>query len=236
MAIVHFGPSVIGIRGTIGGITFSANKTAPYCKQWARPPSSSTPKQTLTRSTLADNATLWAALDQGVKDNWDSFAAAPNELDYDPWSFQRFLTGFQWFARAQQRRSSLSLANPGPVPSGTAATSITSLRIDLQSTFDGVSVVQYDDNQFAPGEAIILFLSITPGTGARDSFRNWKLVLAQVNPPNGGVSIHAAWRAAFGAIPAGWKAFALAYKQADPGNRSTAAATDTIVYDPGPPA
>jgi hypothetical protein len=229
MAVIQFGPTVTGIRGTIGGVTFSANRTANYAKQWSRPPYSKSLKQLTTRGSLASNASMWAALDAGDKTDWNTFADTPNELDYDAWGAQRFLSGFQWFARAQQRRSTLSLANPGPVPSGAAATAITGLTIALQTGVGGTSTVTYDDDQFPADSALILYLTFKPGQGAADAWRNWKLILATQDPPNGGVSIHSGWYDAFGDIPANWKAYALGYKQHVEGNRSTGASATALV-------
>jgi hypothetical protein len=230
MAIVQFGATVSGIRGTIGGVTFSANRTANYAKQYSRPPLSRTQKQILTRAALVDNSILWAGLTQQERDDWDTFAYPnDNEHDFDPWGVRRYLTGFQWFCRAQQRRSSLALTNPGPVPSGPAATAITGLLLDIKTYSAGGSWLTYDDNQFAAGEAIILYLAFIPGGEQRDAFRNWKLIFAQQDPINGGYDIHTQYTAAFGSLSTGWKCYGLAFKQAEAGNRSVAAtATDVV--------
>lgn len=230
MAIVQYGATVSGLRGTIGGVTFSANGTSAYAKQYSRPPLSRTTKQILTRAALVDNSILWAGLTQNDRDDWDTFAYPnDNEHDFDPWGVRRYLTGFQWFCRAQQRRSSLALTNPGAVPSGAAATAVTGLSIDIKAYSTGGSWVTYDDAQFSAGEALILYLTFNAGGAQRDAFRNWKLVFAVQDPVDGGYDIHSQYTAAFGALSAGWNAYALAYKQAEAGNRSlVATATDVV--------
>jgi len=228
MAIVKFGPTVIGIRGTIGGVTFSANSTAAYAKQWSRPPASRTSKQVETRNSMVENAQMWTDLSDAEKLEWNVYAGKPAETDFDPWGFQRFLSGFQWFCRAQQRRSTLDLVNPGDSCEAPAPAPITGLVITVE-TGTGDSWVTWDDDIFDVDDAIIMYLAFSPNTGAADAFRNWKMILALQNPPNGGVSFHALYQAAFGNIPAGFKCFCLAYKQHPAGDRSTLASTNAMV-------
>lgn len=228
MATVKFGPTVIGIRGTIGGVTFSANSTSTYAKQWSRPPTSRTSKQIQTRNSLVEISLMWTDLAAATKTDWNNYAAAPGEEDYDPWGVQRFLSGFQWFCRAQQRRATLAMVNPGDFPTLPAPVAITGLVITVQ-TGAGDSWVTWDDDIFDAGDSIIMYLSFSANTGAADSFRNWKLILAMEDPPNGGVSFHALYQAAFGNIPAGWKCFAMAFKQHPKGDRSPMVTTNALV-------
>jgi len=229
MAIIQYGPTVTGIRGTIGGITFSQNRTANYAKAWSRGPYGRSVTQNLTRSRMISNSLLWAELTQTARDDWNLFADNPNELDYDPWSAQRFLSGFQWFCRAQQRRSSLNLPNPGDVPSGAAETTVAGFAVYIEGNPAGASNVSYDASQFTSDEAIIVYLTFAAGTGAADAFRNWKLVYALKDPGDGPLDIHAAYQAIFGSPTTGWKAFAIAYKQALAGNRSIGTTANCIV-------
>jgi len=230
MAIVQFGATVSGIRGTIGGVTFSANRTANYAKQYSRPPVSRTIKQISTRAALVDNSILWAGLTPQDRLDWETFAYPnDNEHDFDPWSVRRYLTGFQWFCRAQQRRSSLALTNPGSVPSGPAATAITGLALDIHNYGAGGSWVSYDDAQFASGEALILYLAFNAGGEQKDAFRNWKLIFAVQDPVDGGYDIHTQYTDAFGSLSAGWNAYGMAFKQAEAGNRSIAVTQKVVV-------
>lgn len=229
MAVVLFGPTVVGIRGSIGGVTFSENATSTYAKSWARPRRSARPDQSVERGLLVDASILWQALDPADKADWNWFAGHPNELDYDPWSNQRFLSGFQWFMRAQRRRQSVSLPLPGPVPSGAAEVAVTGLTVSAISGTPPTAGCTYDDDQFLAGQALILYMALSPRPGQADAFVGWKLLHAEIAPPNGGIDISAEFEAAFGSVQGGWRAYAMAFKQADAGNRSVIAQADCLV-------
>jgi hypothetical protein len=47
MAIVSFGAPITGMRGSIGGITYSGNKSGAYAKIWAKSANVRTPKQSV---------------------------------------------------------------------------------------------------------------------------------------------------------------------------------------------
>lgn len=229
MAVIQYGPTVVGIRGSIGGITFSANATSNYAKAWSRPRRSARPDQSAERGLMVDASVLWQALDPSDKTDWNNFAGAPNELDYDPWSVQRFLSGFQWFMRAQRRRQRLPLSIPGPVPSGPAETAITGLVFSCIAGSPPTAAVNYDDDQFLAAQALILYVSVSPRPGQADSFVGWKLLHAEVSPPNGGIDVSTAFDSAFGSVPGGWRCYAMAFKQADPGNRSVIAQSSALI-------
>lgn len=229
MAVVRFGGVISGIRGTIGGVTFSANGTACYAKSWARPPAMNSEKQRLCRARLVLGAVAWAALDQGDKDAWDAFAADPNEMDYDFQGDQRFITGFQWFTRCASRRIGVGLEVSATPPSGVAATAVTGFGLTIYGGGAGGSVVSWDGSQFIEDDSAVVVMSFSPRTGGADSWVNWKQVLAKYDPGDTGESVDAEYRAAFGDLSVGWKCWARIYKQAFAGNRSVAASASTIL-------
>ena len=75
MAIALIGAPLAGVRGTLGGITFSANKGGPYIKLWAKPPNPRTSRQTIERGFLGRMPELWRALTGVQQTAWDTFAA-----------------------------------------------------------------------------------------------------------------------------------------------------------------
>jgi hypothetical protein len=229
MAQVQFGATVTGIRGTINGLTFSANSTSNYVKSWARPPLSRSAALSLSRSRLTTAANQWQALSAGERTAWDAFAAAPNEPDYDAWGNQRWITGFQWFVRATARRALAGLdydVTP-PTGAGLAAPSGFALYADAPGT--GSAAVSWDSGEFAAGTVAILYLAPTPSQAAIDVWRGWKLTLALQDPGDTGEDLTALLEPIFGSIPASWWFFGRLFLQAELGNRSAAAVTSVQI-------
>jgi hypothetical protein len=104
MAIIKMITPVDEIRGTIGGVTFSANKAGPYVKRWAKPIDARRPKQVFQRSLLSYLLMYWRVnLDQAQRDAWDVCAADPPEEDKNSLGVVYYLTGLEWFLRCNIR-------------------------------------------------------------------------------------------------------------------------------------
>ncbi len=229
MAVVQFGGTVVGLRGTIGGITFSENGSAAYAKAWARPPAMNAAKQTLQRIRMVDASTGWQALNAGEKTDWNNFAAAPNEIDYDGFGAQRFLSGFQWYCRCVTRRASVGLAASNTPPSGAAATAVTGFSVTMVGSGGGGSTADWDGSQWAVDDSCVIVMAFSPRVGGSDCWVNWKQILAKYQPGDTQESVDSEYRAAFGDLPSGWRCWARIYKQALAGNRSVAASSTVLL-------
>lgn len=104
MAILKFGTIVVAARGTIGGLTISANKAGPYGKPWASPPRQNTPKQSTARARFASLKFQWQALTPSERTDWDDFAALPGQELTNPLGDAYYLSGWQWFTKINQWR------------------------------------------------------------------------------------------------------------------------------------
>lgn len=62
MAIVSFGPLVDGVRGSVGGVTFSNAGSGATVRSRPRPPRPKTPDQVARQSDMAQASALWTAL------------------------------------------------------------------------------------------------------------------------------------------------------------------------------
>jgi len=229
MALVQFGTTVTGIRGTVGGLTFSFGTGGAYCRRWSRPGRKTTVMQSERRGVLSLMGGYWNQIDQADRDDWDTFAAAPNELDYDAWSVQRYLSGFQWFSRATLRRISVGAYSVGAVPSGAAATVPANAALSLCVFGTGNSEVTWDSGSFGATDSAVLHLSMGRGVGVREMQRGFLKVLALYNPGDTGEDISDEVLAAFGDIAVGQRGTAYLWKQADEGNRSVVTVLNTIV-------
>jgi hypothetical protein len=103
MAIITFGATVTGARGSVGGITFSANKSGPFIKEKGLPPNPRTPKQAEERGNYSKIPGLWNALTAVQQAAWDTFAALPAQELTNSLGENYFASGFNWFTKCNVR-------------------------------------------------------------------------------------------------------------------------------------
>lgn len=97
MAIAKFGPVVVGLRGTVGGMTFSANGSGPYVKQWQRPKKVRSQLQAQTGNIMLQAASEWVNITAAQRTAWDAWAAATAPARFNSLGEPLVLSGFNWF-------------------------------------------------------------------------------------------------------------------------------------------
>lgn len=138
MAIIKLGPPVSGIRGTIGGITYSQNKSGPYAKIWRQPSNKRTSKQSKERGFLSRMPVLWNNLTGAQRLDWRTFAALPAQDLVNPLGDTYSATGYNWFCKCNIRLLRVARATIAGIPTQArpAAPSI----VDFRVTPPGVQV------------------------------------------------------------------------------------------------
>ena len=101
MAKILLGPTVIGIRGTVAGITFSSNGGGPYARGWHTPPNPRSGPQRTTRSTLARWAVTWRSLSAANQATWTAYAALPAQQLTDSLGQPYYANGLNWYITTQ---------------------------------------------------------------------------------------------------------------------------------------
>lgn len=99
MAIIKLGMLVTGIRGTVGGTIYSANKSGPFARGWSKGSNPRTTSQTGERAIISSHPVEWRAITQGQRDSWDTYAAHPAQQLTNPLGETYFASGFNWFCR-----------------------------------------------------------------------------------------------------------------------------------------
>jgi len=130
MARLKFGPAIEDVRGSTGSYTFSRNLAGAYLAARAHPLSKTSALTTAAQATFSAATHAWRLLTTEQRAAWDTLAADPPELDYDPWAVQSFRSGYSWFVRIyiRQHTTAETLSNDPPTdaqptpPTITAAT------------------------------------------------------------------------------------------------------------------
>ena len=121
MAIIRLGSTVIGIRGTVAGVTFSRNKGSLYARHWSRSSNPRTPKQAASRGQPGRMAMLWQQLSGAQRDDWNALADSDPEPRFNAFGDPIDLSGFGYFTSLNQRRARLGQTMLHDAPEGDQA-------------------------------------------------------------------------------------------------------------------
>jgi hypothetical protein len=75
MALIAAGIGIADISGSVGGTTFARNRYGAYARARVKPVNPNSTAQSNARSRLAAMKTLWAALTQAHRDEWETYGA-----------------------------------------------------------------------------------------------------------------------------------------------------------------
>jgi hypothetical protein len=229
MAKIQIGAPLTGIRGTVGGIVFSANASGPYAKILTKPITRFSAWQMPFRQQLSQTGYHWDNLSAPDRADWVTWAAAPTEPDYDPWGVQRYITGFQWYARCAQRRLFVDATWPSTAPSGAQPAAITGLTVTAEPFSLGNSEISWTTPNF--GATDVLYATFATSTHPYSVFPTVTPLVIAASPAVGAgpidVSLIIAIR--FGEIISGQKAFVTAWNQNELGVRSVAAYATCLI-------
>lgn len=122
MAIVSFGPLVDGLRGSVGGVTFSQSYGVATVRAKPRPPRPVHASQANTQRLTAAAANAWALLSSGSRAPWDAYAATVDLTNglgqtYHPTGMQCYI----WRRVVSELIDAGSYSNSAPTNSGLAA-------------------------------------------------------------------------------------------------------------------
>lgn len=221
MAKIKLGPTVVGIRGTIGGVTFSANGSGTYAKQWASGPNPKSPLQTSQRSRVSAQAIAWRALSVAQQLAWDTFAALPAQDQTDSLGQTYSLSGFGWFVKVNVRLLVMGRAPriPPPVIARPAAPTITNLRAASTPSIQD-TLINYPPATFA-GFDMVIKIHFAPSVGQAVRAAGFKLVVSTTTPGNSQQVFQTECETAFGIIFLNSNALCEVYRQTTDGLRSS---------------
>lgn len=222
MAIIRFGTTVIGIRGTIAGVTFSAGPSGPYAKTWRRPKNQTSAIAADTKRNITPYGALWSSMSTTLQNSWKSFAAAPPELDYNPLGIQYWLTGYQWLVRANVRRAALGLGPTTTVPLSLAVTAPATATLTAVAGDPANVDVGWTSGDFPTTFAAFGYFAIYPSTGLLSFPGKGLLAWAAYMPSGTSADVSTLINSRFGTLPVGYTLFLNLHRFRTDGVRSSA--------------
>ncbi len=228
MAIIKLGTIVTGIRGTLGGIVFSANASGPYAKRWRMPIIGRAPKQLEQRNLLSAMPTTWRALTQTQRDAWDTWAALPGQELTNSLGDPYYISGFLWYTKINVWGVTIGFSLLSNPPTMTKPTAPTILTADVQNT-PLTAKVTYAAGTFGATDSIVIFAAPWPHTSALVPPNTFRFLRGVFNPPSTSFTFQTQWQAALGDPIITNKAFVHVYIQNQQRYRSAPTLiTDTI--------
>lgn len=219
MAIIKLGAVVVGIRGTVGGITFSANGAGPYAKQWVMPTLPNSPKQDAQKNILGSMPNAWRSLNVLQLIAWQNFAAAPAQVLVNSLGELYSLNGYQWFVKINTWRNTVGqgILSNAPTLAKPAAPTITSYVVQETGP---VAQITYPGGTFSASQYVVVFGSVWSSTTKLTPPNNRRFLRAQLNPGASPFTFPTEYVATFGNPIPNTRAFAHVYRQNSEGYRS----------------
>jgi len=221
MALLKLGPLIAGIRGTLGGTIFSANKSGPFARSWAKPVNPRSAAQQTQRQFASSHGTHWTALTQAQRDDWDTYAAAAPQEKTNSLGEAYYASGYNWYCEINTHLLLSGRARRDVFPSVAAPNAPT---ISLAIARPVISVNGHVNIQFAidhfTGYDCIIFLAFAPTTAPLWKTSGFRGCHFTVQTGTWYTYTGLTALAYFGSLHDNQKAFFKVYKQTDQGRRS----------------
>ncbi len=176
MAITKIGAPLAGIRGTIGGTTFSANRSGTYAKGWSRGSNPRSNLQSKERGTFGGLNANWRALTNAERTDWDTYAAAAAQELFNSLGEGFFASGFNWFVRINVHRLSTDKSLRTTFPTATRPSQPTITTFVVNETGSGNAELTFPDADFGGTDQVIVhgYRSNTISRSVAGNVRLWK--------------------------------------------------------------
>ncbi len=234
MAIIKLGAMVVGIRGTMGGVTFSANKSGPYARVWSRSANPRTTFQQDQRSVIAAIPVLWRVLTAMQQAAWDTWAALPAQDRTNSLGETISISGFNWFTIINTRLINIGRSTRTAVPTQSRPSAPTILTMQIPFDIDAGAWVTYASGEFDPDFDQVIEIATVNSTGVLVEPRLFKLLLLDTDPPDTENTFLLPYLERFSLSGDTYKAFARMYRQTTDGLRSSAATLSFVEGDTAP--
>lgn len=163
MAIVKFGTGVDGIRGSIGGVTFSAAGAGPYVKAWRSPVVRRSERAAQVRERFGTSAPGWRDITGAQRQDWRDWAGDPAQTRYNSLGEPYNLLGWQAYGAISIQLQSVGRPPAADAPTVSAPPDPTVMVI-VAEVASGVPFLQVTlyTGDFPTGGDVVLFLWVGP--------------------------------------------------------------------------
>lgn len=223
MAIIKLGELVTGIRGSVGGIVFSANGSSSYAKVWAMPSNPRSQLQSAIRTIQSNCRGLWLDLTDQQRTDWNTFAADPDQALQNSLGEEYFASGWNWFVKSNSRLMHIGTAPiaDAPVIARPAAPTIDALHYaEIFTVF--TCVLNFQAGEFGD-DSLVLHAYVVTG-GAPTAAYPSRLRHVKSSATIAGVQVTFSFApehiALWGYAAEGWLLYCMVYRQTQEGLRS----------------
>lgn len=232
MAIIVYGAPVDEVRGTIGGVTFSANRAGSYAKGWRRPTDPATPDQMAKRASINALPNAWRGLTTLQQNGWNTFATTPPETLTNSLGQTYTLSGYGWFCKLNARRLTVGQTILSAAPAATPATAppLNYLVMHVYGTGPNAYCAYFSPNWPNATDYFILQLALATGPGQKTMTTHFHNLYA-AQPGNGtGIIVYTTRGGeVFGQTQVGQRFFYRGWLQSQYGIRGTAVTGYTTI-------
>ena len=224
MAICIFGGGVTGIRGTVGGLIFSANQSGPYIKSWARSTNPKTIAQSAQRGYVSEMPALWRSLTAVQQAAWDTWAALPAQALTNSLGQTYYISGWLWFEKLNTRLRNAGLALQMTAPANPRPASVSCNSVDYSEIIGGFRCRIYFTAGVFGSNSAVVFMRPFASSGRQVCVSGLDMMGVQnsINPAATWFDYHLGHALRFGTPQDGWVLFTEVYTQSTEGLRSTA--------------
>jgi len=221
MAIVTWGAMVSGVRGTIGGVTFSGNRQGPYVKAWAAPATRHGEYQVASRRVLSTNAQGWGAVSSAHKALWAGFAANIQQVQTNPFGVTYYLSGFQWYVKVNGWLASVGRGRVATPPAPGKPGAPTNVNVQALNYVPS-AILTLAGSEFSPTYDLVLEMESPFGIGRAQSIPGRVLIYTLQVPTDGAYEFWPQIVARFGFIETEQQIWFWVYRQTIAGYRGAA--------------
>lgn len=222
MAIVKLGSLVVGVRGTVGGVVYSAAAGNPYARAWGRSSNPRGVRQMSVRGNLGRLAVLWQGLTAGQREDWDDLAVVDPEPGFNSLGEPITYSGWNYFCRCNARRQLVGLNPSVLAPTGgdalrPDAPSVTAFFVQITGT--DFCQVEYTLTDDPPDHFLVVSLAVLPTGGIVYEPDKLRFVGTGAGDDSS-VNLWPEFNAVFGDVQLGWTVTGLCWDQSAAGLRS----------------
>ncbi len=219
MAKVKLGTTVVGIRGTIAGVTYAKNSAGYYARGYAVGPSGRTDYQAYLSELTSYLVAQWPLLSESQRSAWTAYGQAEPQWRTNSLGLTYKASGINWFVGINLNLLLIerTLRLDAPTNPAPAAPPISSVSL-YETGSPSHSTLYYPSGSWTGYDAVI-FASSRPGGQFVSPPTRRRPIYYRQNPPADSLDIQSHLESAFGRLVAGQQVWIWAALQTSQGRR-----------------